>query len=363
MAVAVDDMALQPVDFDDLPGWSEDDHAAAFEVFLKSAGRMAEKPYPTRQGGVDGGDLARIAKAALALGPTDAETAKVFFEQHFTPNALGGGPDLLTGYFEPVVAASRELTERFRFPLYCRPDDLIDIDDANRPASLPNGMRFARKTAAGIEPYFDRGAIQSGALAGKGLEICYLSSLVDAFFIHVQGSARLDMSDGSIMRVTYAAKTGHEYTSLGQVLRQRPGVSTTEMTADRLRSWMEAQDEASLQAFLAQNRSFIFFREVAGLLPDDGPVAAAKVPLSAGRSLAVDRLIHTFGSPLYVTTRQPLPGETHPLARLMVAQDTGSAILGPARGDYFAGSGQQAGFMAGRVAHEAQFYLLMPRKG
>ena len=352
----------RPLAYDDLPGWAEDDHAAAFATFLKSAKQMLTKPYRSGTLGVQSSALEQIARDALAA-PAGLD-AKQFFETQFAPVQLGGADEgFLTGYCEPVIAASRTRTSVFSVPLYARPADLIDVTDANRPPDMASDVRYGRLDKQGrVTAYADRGAIAAGALRGAGLELCWLASKVDAFFIHVQGSARLTMTDGTIMRITYAAKSGHAYTSLGRELARDLDVAPAQMTADRLRAWMDANPD-QLDSFLARNRSYIFFREVEGLEPDDGPLAAAKVPLTPGRSLAVDRDLHTFGSPVFVHTAEPLPEDTHPLRKLMIAQDTGSAIIGAARGDYFAGSGDQAGLMAGRIRHRATFYLLVPKAG
>lgn len=360
-----DAVTAKPLAFSHIPGWQKDDHAAAWQAFFESARRMVDHPPKTRAFGVSGEALSSIAKKALALGPqADADTARLFFETHFTPHALMGerqhGEDsFVTGFFEPEVVASRVETARFRYPLYARPADLVDVTDQNRPTPMDPAMRFARQTNDGLEPYADRAAIQSGALQGQGLELVWLESLQDQFFIHVQGAARLKLTDGDLMRVTFAAKTGHPYTSLAKTLCAQEDIAPEWMTSDRLLDWM-AQDEARALDLLAHNRSYIFFRTVEQQNPAEGPIAAAKVPLTPYRSLAVDRTLHTFGTPFFVRTDSPLPGEAAPFAHLMVAQDTGSAITGPRRGDIFCGTGAEAGLQAGRVRHQARFIMLVP---
>ena len=183
-------------------------------------------------------------------------------------------------------------------PLLSRPADLVDIDDANRPAGFDPYLAFGRRTPTGLVEYFDRAAIEQGALAGKGLEIAWLADKVDAFFIHVQGAARLNMTDGTQRRVTYAAKTGHRFTGPGRMLAELGEIPLEEVTMQSIRAWLH-EHPARIDEILWQNRSYIFFREAPVDDPALGPIAAAKVPLTPGRSIAVDRLLHTFGTPFY----------------------------------------------------------------
>ena len=354
---------LQPVAFDALSGWQNDDHSAAFVAFCRSARRMVETPYKTRALGVDADHLRRVAERALIAKNERSFDAKAFFETNFIPHRVAshidGKAGFLTGYYEPVVHASRERTDDFPVPLLRQPPELVEIPETKDHPDLPDGFRFARKTETGVEQFFDRGDIQSGALDGRDLELVWVANAVDAFFVHVQGSARMAFADGSQMRVTYAAKSGHPYTSLGKLLCERLSVPPSDMTADRLKDWMYS-NPTELPSLLAKNRSYIFFKEVTGLEAEDGPIAAAKVPLIAGRSLAVDRTLHTFGSPVWISTKTPLPEETKVTRCLMIAHDTGSAIVGAARGDIYIGSGDQAGNIAGKVQHETEFTVFVP---
>ena len=206
----------------------------------------------------------------------------------------------------------------------------------------------------------DRAAIEAGALAGRGLELAWLNNKTDAYFIHVQGSARLLLDDGAIMRVSFAAKTGHPYTSLGKALSERLDIPPEQMTADVLADWMR-KNPAELDAFTAQNRSFIFFDEVKNLDANDGPIGAAGASLVPGRSLAVDQSLHSYGVPIWLSTPGAvLEGNNGP-NRLMIAQDTGSAITGIQRGDIYVGSGEAAGQIAGRIQSPARMVVLVPK--
>ncbi|CDX35529.1 MltA domain protein [Mesorhizobium sp. SOD10] len=348
--------------FGDLPGWGEDDHLAAFAAFRRSAFHAPVKPYRSGLLGVDFNAFAEAYAEARAVSAPNRSEARSFFERHFVPMLVKAenGSGLVTGFYEPEVDASPVRTERFTVPLLSRPADLIDIDDDNRPAGMDPYLAFARRTDGGPVEYFDRGEIERGALAGRNLEIAWLAEKVDAFFIHVQGAARLKMTDGRLARVTYAAKSGQRFTGPGKILSDLGEIPLDKVTMQSIRAWFKAHPDR-VDEILWQNHSYIFFREAA---VDDaalGPIAAAKVPLTPGRSVAVDRLLHTFGTPFYVDAPTLTAFDQKPFRRLMIAQDTGSAITGPARGDLFAGSGDAAGEIAGVVRNAADFYALVPR--
>ena len=359
---------LLPLAFADLPGWADAGHAAALAAFRRQARTWAERPPKTRALGIDGAALAAAGRAALALTGADDETARAFFEARFTPARIvpRHGEPFLTGYFEPELAGSRRRGGRFAVPLLARPADLVDVDDTTRPADLDPSYAFARRTPQGdLVAYFDRGEIEDGALAGRGLELVFVEDPVDAFFVHVQGSVRIRLAEGGVMRLAYAAKAGHPYTSIAKRLIAR-GVATPEtMTADVLRTWLETHPDEAV-GLMRENRSYVFFAEQPDLEPDLGAVAAAKVQLTPGVSLAVDRTLHTFGTPIFLDADLPLgvDGTLVPVHRLMVAQDTGSAIVGAARGDVFVGLGEDAGRLAGLVRHRPRaFVALIPRAG
>ena len=353
---------FRQTDYADLPGWAEDDHAAAFAAFRRSAFQVLHKPYRSGGLGVDFAAFADAYAEARALLLPDAAAARAFFERHFTPCRIvpEEGTGFVTGFYEPEAEASPVPTERFTVPLLTRPPDLVDIDDANRPDGLDPYLAFGRQGPAGIEEYPDRRAIESGALAGQGLEFAWLEDPVDAFFIHVQGAARLVMTDGSTRRITYAAKSGQRFTGAGRVLADLGEIPLAELTMQSIRRWFRDNPER-VNEILWRNRSYIFWREAPVDDPQAGPIAAAKVPLTAGRSMAVDRLLHTFGTPFFIDAPTLTTFDDAPFRRLMIAQDTGSAIVGPARGDLFAGSGFAAGEIAGVVRNAADFYALVPR--
>ncbi len=352
------------VSFDDLPGWHEDDHLAAFETFRRSAEQALRKSY---RDGSDGRIFERFRAAfehAVSAEIKDRSQARDFFQSEFDPVVLKNSSSesgLVTGFYEPIVNGSRIRTDEFKVPIYSMPDDLVEINDESRPAGMEPYFRFARKTAEGLAEYPDRREIEQGYLEGRGLELVYVADKVEAFFIHVQGAARVKLPDGTVTGITYAAKTGHQFAGPGRILVDRGDVPQSEISMQAIRKWLHDNPDKA-DALLWQNRSFIFFRESPVDNEALGPVAAAKVQLTPGRSMAVDRMHHVFGSAIYVDAPRVNFGDGKPFQRLMIAQDTGSAILGEARGDLFTGSGLAAGEIAGRINADADFWLLMPRQ-
>jgi membrane-bound lytic murein transglycosylase A len=352
---------LVPTAFADIAGWDEDDHAAAFRAFRSGAAVLSEHPPKSRASGIDAHALAALlTRAAATRADLPGTEARRFFETGFVPHRVEplSGSGFFTGYYEPIVEGSRRRSGAFTTPLYGVPDDLVEFDPANPPPGIDPSLRFAQKTADGFAPYPDRAAIEGGLLAGKGLELVWLADPVDAFFIQVQGAARIRLADGGTLRVTYAAKSGHSYTPIGRVLAEMGAIAKDAVTMQSIRAWLAAHP-AEARTVMQRNRSFVFFREAPVTDENLGPVAAAKVPLTSGRSLAVDRLLHSFHLPMFIATGLP---DGTPLRRLMVAHDTGSAIVGPARGDIFFGSGDAAGAIAGGMKSEGQFTILVPRQ-
>ena len=296
---------LRPVGFGDLPGWAADDHLAAAKAFARHAASSCSKPSRTGAIGIRPEQLRVLQKTAAGL--SDASGARRFFEQEFQPVALApvdGARGFVTAFYEPEIAARRTRSGDFDVPFYRRPADLVAVGDEDRPADWDPGMRFGRQTAAGaLQAYHDRRQINGGVLEGRGLEIAWVENPVDAFFAHVQGAARLLLDDGSVLRITYDGKNGHPFTPIGKLLVERGEASGETIGMGTIRDWL-ADNPLRAAALMEENRSYIFFREAAVANPADGPVAAAKIPLTPGRSLAVDRLLHTFGTPVHVHDRQ-----------------------------------------------------------
>ena len=371
-------VSMTPVRFAELPGWLDDDHAAAFTAFLRSCGRVLAAGSSNAAAGASSAPLLDVCRKALAradrgagkpaamAGNTRAKIgraeARVFFQQLLVPHRVvhAGGQGLLTGYYEPELEGSRVATARFRVPLYRRPPDLENVVDETRRGAPGIGFTHMRRTPQGPVPYATRTEIDRGALAGQGLELIWLADPVDAFFLQIQGSGRVRFPDGTAVRITYDGKNGHPYTSVGRHLIDQGVIGADSMTLDRLGAYLRA-DEQRGRAIMQQNASFVFFRELAPA-EGDRALGAMGIGLTAGRSLAVDASVHTLGTPIYVvapTLRHAVA--RRPFQRLMVAQDVGSAIRGPERGDIYFGSGARAGALAGVTKQPGHFFVLLPR--
>ncbi|WP_343313074.1 murein transglycosylase A [Brucella sp. BE17] len=353
------DKIFNPVSFSDCPGWNGDDQAAAFAAFRRSAEYAAQNSYKSGRLGIAFEALQPAFTAARLFNNPDILSARAFFEHYFIPCRIEA-QGFVTAFYEPEIEASRTPDAQFNVPFLKKPDELVKITDENRPTGFDPSFAFAKATADGLAEFEDRAAIEQGALAGRGLEIAYVADRVDAFFAHVQGAARLKFDDGTLTRITYSAKTGHPFTGIGRILVDKGEIAAAEISMQSIRAWLNEHPERA-DDLIWQNRSYIFFREAPVVDPALGQIAAAKVPLTPGRSMAVDRLLHTFGTPIHVHAPDVKAFENAAFSRLMIAQDTGTAIVGPARGDLFAGSGNAAGEIAGGIKDQVEFYALVPR--
>src|SRR5579863_3370256 len=357
----------EPVDWSELDGWNSDDHAAAFAAFLTSCRTLDVKHRRERDLTAIPLALKDICERAVAAIPLEEDGARKFFEDNFRPlriNKLGDTDGFLTGYYEPIIEGSRVPTGEFTAPLYRRPPNLVASGRRKLGDSFPSkgvkvGRRFGRRH---IVSYYDRGEIEDGALDGWHLEICWVRSQVDVLFAQIQGSARIRLEDHTILRLNYDSHNGWPYTAVGRVLADRKLVPRDEVTMQRIRDWMEANPEAAKDV-RRQNKSYVFFR-ITDLSTEDEAVGAQGVPLVPGRSIAVDRSLHTYGTPFFISADLPIANEKvgTKFRRLMVAQDTGSAIVGPARADIYFGAGDEAAQIAGRIRNPGQFVMLVPRE-
>ncbi|WP_198377355.1 murein transglycosylase A, partial [Neoroseomonas rubea] len=279
-----------------------------------------------------------------------------FIEARFQPFAAGAG--IMTGYYEPILRGAPAPSETFRTPLHARPPELVEQPVNGNPLRRRYGMMVDGR----IEPFHDRATIEGGALAGRGLELVWVDDPADAFFLHIQGSGRVVMPDGEVLRIGYAGQNGRPYVSIGRLLIDRGEIGRDQMSMQALRAWLANAGHDRATDLLRGNPSYIFFRRVEGLTPEQGPIGAMGVPLTPQRSVAVDRAFIPLGLPMFVTVRDPMARrDAPPAGRLVVAQDTGGAIRGPARTDFFWGWGPEAGERAGRMRDEAEVFLLLPR--
>jgi membrane-bound lytic murein transglycosylase A len=361
-------ISYKPLTFAQVPGWDQDDHAAAFKAFQKSCERVlaaareraADKPAPPSAQLVNA-----CSVAARATGTVNKAAARVYFETFFTPNAVthNGTEGLLTGYYEPLLEGSLTPQGQFQTPIYKRPPDLVNLVDETQRGAVGAALTHARKTDKGVEPYATRAQIEQGALKGKNLELLYLADPVEAFFMHIQGSARVKLTDGSTIRIHYDGKNGHPYSSIGRYLIEKGLLAADKVSMGALKRWLKIEPKRGNEV-MWQNASFVFFRELKGA-EAKGPLGAMNAPLTPGRSLAVDTSFHTLGMPIFVSANNMThvtKSDGGAFNRLMVAQDVGSAIKGPERGDIYFGSGDAAGELAGVTKHPGKFIVLLPNE-
>jgi membrane-bound lytic murein transglycosylase A len=360
------DAGLEPIEWDRLDGWAADDHAAAFATFLVSCRPIAGTAHPPGENRPVYAALHEICRRALAVGKLDEAGARQFFEQNFRPARiakLGDAAGFLTGYYEPVVDGSRFPTGIYHVPIYRRPSDLLPPAGTPKGAAFPNSGQSLRRDSAGkLVPYYDRAQIEDGALDGQHLELCWIKDETDALFIQIQGSARIRLEDGLVVRINYDSHNGYPYTPIGRILIDRKMVPRNEMSMDRIRQWIRDNPDGANE-LRRQNRAFVFFR-IVGLGDDQEPLGAQGLPLTPGRSIAVDKALHVYGTPFFIHSQLPIDSATakNSFARLMIAQDTGSAIVGPARADLYWGAGKDAGYIAGRIKNHGEFTMLIPRE-
>ncbi|MBW8854014.1 MAG: MltA domain-containing protein, partial [Bradyrhizobium sp.] len=354
-----------PVAWSGIAGWSEDDHLAAYNAFRVSCRPISAQRTPPADPKALGTSLRDPCQIARALELSDGLKAKAFFEEHFLPlriSRLGEGEGFVTGYYEPIVDGSRTENEVYKVPVYRRPSNLFVRGTTQGSAGLPNkGQVFRKIGRRKLVPYYDRAEIEDGVIAGRGLEICYLKEQTDLLFSQIQGSARVSLDDGSTVRINYDAHNGYPYTAVGRILIERNIIPKDQMSMQKIREWME-ENPNEADELRRQNKSYVFFREVQ-LSDKDEAVGAQGVPLTPGRSIAVDKSLHVYGTPFFIEGELPIETATSktPFRRLMIAQDTGSAIVGPARADLYFGAGLEAGKVAGRLRHNARFVMLVPK--
>lgn len=306
------------LEFEALPGWAEDDHLAALKTFLNSCDLIEGEDWPP---------LCRLAKDAA----TSPEAARDFFELFFKPVVVGDPPALFTGYFEPELDGSPIRTPRFAYPIYRRPPELLDG-----------------------QVWYDRATIEAGILRGRGLELAWLEDPVDVYFLQVQGSGRIRMPDGHVMRVGYAGRNGHAYASVGKAMVAQGIATEDQVDAGSIQDFVRSNPGAGA-ALMNVNPSYVFFRKIADLAADRGPIGAMGRSLTTLRSVAIDPRYVPLGVPVWIEKAGAAP-----LNRLMVAQDTGGAIKGAQRADIFFGTGRQAGRDAGKIKDGGRLVLLLP---
>ena len=341
----------QPVSWTELPGWQDDRLAQAWPALLNSCQKL-----PARD--VRWGLL--CADAALFPAPDDA-TARAFFETRFVAHEIAGNngaaDGLITGYYEPLLLGSLVRTDRFRYPLYGRPDDLVVVDLGDLYPELQGKRYRGRLGGNRVVPYYSRADINNGKRPPDNAILAWVDDPVELFFLEIQGSGRIQLPDGKMLHVGYADQNGHPYVAIGRTLVDSGALKLEDATMPAIHAWLKANPDKA-QAVLNSNPSYVFFtlRE-----PDSsGPVGALNVPLLPERSIAVDPGFIPLGSPVWFDTSLPGNGEARPYRRLVFAQDTGGAIRGPVRADLFFGFGKNAERLAGTMRQRGKMYVLQP---
>ena len=336
-------------DWPALPDWTNDNLAEALPAFLLSCNALKTAAEWTS-----------ACTAAAQVRKSDPMAARQFFESTFIPwlvhNADSGTEGLVTGYYEPLLQGSRIVGRSYRYPVYGVPPDLLVIDLAESNPDLKGIRLRGRMQDRKVVPYYTRSEIERGLAPLRGREILWVDDPVELFFLHIQGSGRVRLPGGETVRIGFAEHNGHIYKSIGRILVERGELSADKASMQGIKQWA-AKNPNKLASLLQQNPAYVFFRE----LPDSplGPIGALGVPLTPGRSIAVDALTTPLGAPVFLSTTSPL--SARPLNRLVVAQDTGTAIKGAVRADFFWGFGDDAGQSAGRMRQRGRMWILYPR--
>jgi membrane-bound lytic murein transglycosylase A len=329
-----DNLLLTQVGFDSLHHWQHDDHKHAFNTFKISCRKLLLAKDHKWHG---------VCNKAMSLDTNHPNKYREFFEENFTPFlASNNGKDkgLFTGYYEVELHGSRKKTAKYKYPIYRAPRNLEQI-----------------------KKKLSHHAINHGALKNKNLEILYVDDRVELFFMHIQGSGKIKLTDGTVVRLGYAAQNGYPYYAIGRYLIDYYKIDPKHISAEFIKAWLRANHDQA-QAVMEKNESYVFFRE---LDSKDGPIGGQAVPLTAERSLAIDKKFLKYGTPIWLETEYPSTdcdnqtrGTGKPFRKLMVAQDTGGAIKGPVRGDIFFGTGKHASLLASCMKNSGKYYLLLP---
>jgi membrane-bound lytic murein transglycosylase A len=341
---------LQPAAWLDLPDWTREPVRPALDAFLRSCDVLEKQ---------DVWKPACSAGRALGLAASEND-AITFFETYFTPhqviNADESTTGLVTGYYEPLLRGSRMRSARFRYPIYGVPADLLTIDLASVYPELKHRRLRGRLEGNRVVPYLPRGDIDRDPAPLNGLELVWVDDAVDLFFLHIQGSGQVELENGERLRVGYADQNGHPFRSLGGLLVRRGELPLERASMQGIKDWAR-RNPRRVQEFMNANPSYVFFRELPKEL--SGPIGSLGVPLTAERSIAVDVRVVPLGVPVYLATTWP--NSPQPLDRLVVAQDTGGAIAGGVRADFFWGFGDAAGALAGRMRQQGRMWALLPK--
>lgn len=340
---------LQTADWSELPGWLDDDPTSAFAAFLATC-RSLERQATWRP----------VCNSARAVTDKSIPALRAWFEAQFKPWALvnpdGSRRGLVTGYYEPILKGSRKESDEFRYPVFGPPDDLIIVDLTELYPELRHLRLRGRIEGRKLVPYYSRAEWVPEELKRAGAALLWVDDPIDFFFMQIQGSGQVQLADGTRVRLNYADQNGHPYRSIGRWLIERGEVKVEQASMQGIKAWARA-NPSRLPELLNANPSLVFFRELPAT--GSGPQGAMGLALTPERSLAVDPRHVPLGAPIWLATTRP--NSEQPLVRLMLAQDTGGAIRGVVRADFFWGSGVDAGNQAGKMRQQGQMWVLMPR--
>ncbi|MEL6961461.1 MAG: murein transglycosylase A [Pseudomonadota bacterium] len=359
---------FEPIPYEKLEGWQSDNPLAAAVAFKRSCEKLLRRPSQSTIGKHDvygtADDWRLACNAADDLSESSQpEDARRFFEAWFQPFAItsdGDNEGLFTGYYEPLLEGSKSRNGAYEVPLHLPPGDLVRVDLGKFDPDLEGRSIRGRIEGQEFIPYHSRDDIVSGALAERDLEFVWVDDEIEKFFLQIQGSGQVRLDDGSVIRVGYADQNGLPYRAIGRDLIEIGALTPENVSLQSIREWLK-DNPGRAREIMARNKSYIFFRENTELDPNDGPLGAQSVPLTAGRSLAVDPRHIPLGSPVWLDTSAPWPSGEQPLRRLMIAQDTGGAIKGAVRGDVFWGAGERAEAIAGHMKSKGRYFVLVPR--
>ena len=359
---------FKPIAYERLQGWRYDNPTAAVLAFERSCEKLLRRPGQSQIGKHQiygtADDWQMACDAAKKFDQTSsAGDARRFFEAWFQPFEVTSedqSEGLFTGYYEPLLHGSKRKGGSYGVPLHLPPEDLVRVDLGKFDPDLSGRSIRGRIEGQEFIPYFSRDEIVDGALAERELELLWIDDEIEKFFLQIQGSGQVRLDDGTVMRVGYADQNGLPYRAIGRDLIEIGALTQENVSLQSIRKWLQANPKRA-RDIMSRNKSYIFFRENTELDPTDGPLGAQNVPLTAGRSLAVDPRHIPLGAPLWLDTKAPWPEGERPLRRLMVAQDTGGAIKGIIRGDVFWGAGERAEAVAGRMKSQGRFFVLVPR--
>lgn len=332
-----------------LPEWEAMDVARSWPAFMQSCNALKNKP-----------NWQDVCARAVQVDKNDSAAQRAFYQEWFVPyqvfNPDGSEQGTITGYYEPLLKGSRVKTERFRYPLYGAPDDLLEIDLGDAYPQLKGQRLRGRLEGRRVVPYYSRAQIDAGTPGLQGRELFWVGNAVELFFLQIQGSGRIELPDGSVIKVGYADQNGLPYVSIGKKLVEMGAFKLEEASMQRIKQWAD-KNPKKVAALLEQDASYVFFRELPPALA--APLGALGVPLTDEYSLAVDPRTIPLGAPVFLSTT--MPESNAPLNRLMLAQDTGGAIRGAVRADFFWGFGENAATQAGRMKQQGRLWVLFPK--